>query len=147
VQPLPGADDDADTLAELVDRMPADGELSGDMECLADAIYFEARGEELAGQLAVGRVIVNRAQSGRFPTNYCGVVYQRGQFSFVRGGHMPRINTSSAAWRRAKAIAAIAHEGLWDSAAKGALFFHAAYVRPGWGLTRVARIDHHVFYR
>jgi spore germination cell wall hydrolase CwlJ-like protein len=149
VQPLPAAADadDADTLAELVESMPADGELSGDLECLADAIYFEARGEELAGQLAVGRVIVNRAESGRFPANYCGVVYQPGQFSFVRGGHMPRINTSSDAWRRAKAIATIAHEGLWDSPAKGALFFHAAYVRSGWGLTRVARIDHHVFYR
>lgn len=156
VQPLPGAlqndgtvmsSDSADTLAELVDDMPTDEEMSKDMSCLADAIYFEARGEPLAGQLAVGGVIINRAESGRFPSSYCGVVYQPGQFSFVHGGHIPQIDDSSPAWRKAKAIAKIAHEGLWDSPVKGALFFHAASVRPGWGLTRVAQVSHHVFYR
>jgi N-acetylmuramoyl-L-alanine amidase len=156
VQPLPGADDqanpaelavDADSLEELVDEMSVDGEMSKDMQCLAGAIYFESRGEPLLGQLAVGRVIVNRAESDRFPSSYCGVVYQPAQFSFVRGGHMPAINTSSTAWQRAKAIAKIAHEGLWSSPAKGALFFHAAYVSPHWGLTKLARVDHHIFYR
>jgi spore germination cell wall hydrolase CwlJ-like protein len=147
VQPLPGSTDSADTLAELVDDMPVDGELSNDMQCLAGAIYFEARGEPLLGQLAVGRVIIDRAESGRFPDSYCGVVYQPGQFSFAHGGHMPRIDTSSDAWENAKAIARIAHEGLWDSPAKGALFFHATGVSPHWGRTRLARIDHHIFYR
>jgi hypothetical protein len=156
VQPLPGAlqddgtaisADSADTLADLVDDMPTDGEMSKDMSCLADAIYFEARGEPLKGQLAVGRVIINRAESGRFPSSYCGVVYQPGQFSFVHGGHIPQIDESAPAWRTAKAIARIAHEGLWDNPVKGALFFHAASVSPGWGLTRVAQVSHHVFYR
>jgi spore germination cell wall hydrolase CwlJ-like protein len=75
------------------------------------------------------------------------VVYQRAQFSFVRGGRMPAIDTSSSAWRNAKAIARIAHEGLWDSPAEGALFFHAKYVNPRWRLTRVAQVSTHIFYR
>ena len=117
------------------------------MRCLAGAIYFEARGESLDGQLAVGRVIVERENSNRFPDSYCGVVFQRSQFSFVRGSRMPAIRESSAAWRRAVAVARIADQGSWDSPAEGALFFHAARVSPGWGLTRLARIDNHIFYR
>ncbi|MCB2050225.1 MAG: cell wall hydrolase [Novosphingobium sp.] len=138
---------DADSLAELVAMTPTDQQLSQNMQCLAGAIYFESKGEPLEGQLAVGRVIVNRADSGRFPSSYCGVVFQRSQFSFVRGGKMPRINKSSRAWREAKAIAQIANDGTWDSPAKGALFFHARYVSPGWRLQRVAIVENHVFYR
>jgi len=143
-----GAAISAASLEELVADMPvADGAMSKDMRCLAGAIYFESRGEPLLGQLAVGRVIVNRAESGRFPESYCGVVFQRSQFSFVRGGQMPSIDTGSAAWRNARAIAEIAHQGLWDSPAKGALFFHAAHVNPRWRLTRVVQVSSHIFYR
>ena len=141
-------DDDADmTLAELVRDQDADLTLSRDMECLAGAIYFESKGETLEGQLAVGRVVVNRARSGRFPSSYCGVVFQRAQFSFVRGKALPAFNRDSRAWKRAVAIAQIAHEGAWTSPAKGALFFHATRVSPRWRLTRIARIDNHIFYR
>ena len=56
---------------------------------MAGAIYFEAKGEPLSGQLAVAEVILNRAKSGRFPKAICSVVTQRGQFSFVRGGRIP----------------------------------------------------------
>src|SRR3546814_1697830 len=66
-----------------------------ELRCLAGAVYFESRGESLAGQLAVAHVIINRAESGRFPSSYCGVVHQRSQFSFVRGGKMPSIRESS----------------------------------------------------
>lgn len=138
---------DASSLGELVATIPAAGELSRDMHCLASAIYFEARGEQLLGQLAVGQVIINRAESDIFPSTYCDVIYQRSQFSFVRKGRIPAINTSSPAWSRAKAVARIAHEGLWDSPAREALFFHATYVNPGWRRTRVARVDSHIFYR
>ena len=101
VQPLPDAEPDAArTLAQLVETMPADAALSRDLTCLAQAIYFEARGEALAGQLAVGAVIVNRAGSDRYPSDYCGVVTQRGQFSFVRGGRIPSPDVSSPAWTR-----------------------------------------------
>lgn len=154
VQPLSGSDEpstsgNAGSLRELVADMPQTAALSSELECLAGAIYFESRGEPLAGQLAVGQVIVNRAESGRFPANYCGVVFQKSQFSFVRGGAMPRIDRGSLAWKRASAIARIAHEGLWDSKAGDALFFHAKYVRPSWSRTKIARatIDSHIFYR
>lgn len=140
---------DAASLRELVAEMPRAGELSREMECLAGAIYFESRGEPLAGQLAVGQVIINRAESRAFPSDYCGVVFQRSQFSFVRGGRMPSIDRGSAAWSRATAIARIAHEGLWDSEAGDSLYFHANYVRPSWSRTKIARatIDTHIFYR
>jgi len=150
VQPLPqepAAPANPASLAELVAATSIDEPMSKDMHCLAGAIYFESKGEPLEGQLAVGRVIVNRALSGRFPSTYCGVVYQRSQFSFVRGGRMPAINTGSAAWQKAQAIARIADEGSWESPAKGALFFHARYVSPGWRLTRVAQVQNHIFYR
>ena len=139
----------ADSLADLVAMQDAPARLSEQMRCLAGAIYFESKGESLAGQLAVGRVVINRAESARFPDSYCGVVYQRAQFSFVRGGRMPSINTSSRAWQRAKKLAVIADQGLWDSDAEGALFFHADYVAPRWRLkmARLAQIDNHIFYR
>lgn len=139
----------AQSLRELVAAMPATGELSDELQCLAGAIYFESRGEPLSGQLAVAQVIINRAEDRRFPSSYCGVVYQRSQFSFVKNGRMPRIKTGSAAWTRAKAIARIAHRGLWDSEAGNALYFHAKYVSPSWSRKKVAlaTIDTHVFYR
>lgn len=136
-----------DSLADLVARQPVAEDMSRELHCLAGAIYFEAKSETLDGQLAVGRVVVNRARSGRFPASYCGVVFQQSQFSFVRGKAMPAINRASRGWKNAVAIAQIANEGSWSSVAEGALFFHAARVSPGWRLTRIARIDNHVFYR
>jgi spore germination cell wall hydrolase CwlJ-like protein len=150
VQPLPeSTTSDAASLAELVDTMPAGAPLSRDLQCLAQAIYFEARGEPLDGQLAVGAVIINRTTSSRYPSDYCSVVTQPGQFSFVRGGRIPSADESSPAWTRARAIAQIAHQDLWQSAAGEALFFHARYVRPGWASRKVqlATIDSHVFYK
>jgi len=138
---------DAHSLAQLVAATPTPESLSNELACLAGAIYFEAKGESLAGQLAVGRVIVARSKSGRFPGSYCGVVYQRSQFSFIRGHAMPAINKSGRAWTEAARIARIAHEGSWKSPVEGAMFFHAARVSPGWRLTRLARVDNHVFYR
>lgn len=137
----------ATTLRELVAAQSAPAELSREMNCLAGAIYFESKGESLTGQLAVGRVVVARSKSGRFPDSYCGVVFQPSQFSFVRRGAMPPISKSTSAWRTAVAVARIAHSGGWTNPADGALFFHAARVSPGWRLTRVARIDNHIFYR
>lgn len=146
--PVPGeeASAEADTLAELVASQQS-AELSPELNCLAGATYFEAKSESLEGQLAVARVIVARAKSGRFPGSYCGVVFQPSQFSFVRGRSMPTINRASRDWREAAAIARIAHAGIWRSPVEGALFFHAKHVSPNWRLTRMARVDNHVFYR
>ncbi len=135
------------TLSGLVAAQQTAIDASRELECLAGAVYFEAQSETLEGQLAVGRVVVNRARSGRFPASYCGVVFQPSQFSFVRGKAMPAINRASAGWKHAVAIAQIADEGSWDSEAEGALFFHAARISPGWRLKRIARVDNHVFYR
>jgi N-acetylmuramoyl-L-alanine amidase len=121
--------------------------LSREMNCLAGAIYFESKGEPLDGQLAVGRVIVERSHSGRFPDSYCGVVFQPSQFSFVRGHAMPHIDKSSQNWANAVAMAKLADSGARKSRADGALFFHAARVSPNWRLTRVASIGNHIFYR
>lgn len=140
---------DASSLRELVASMKTEAELTEQMRCLAGAVYFEARGEPLQGQLAVAEVVINRASDARWPASYCGVVFQRAQFSFVRGGQMPRINTSKETWARAKAVAKIAHENLWQSEASDAVYFHADYVSPKWSRrkTRLAKIDTHVFYR
>lgn len=156
VQPLQAAhaetrdessDDTASSLAELVEETSIPATLSNELECLAGAVFFEAKSESLAGQLAVGRVIVARAKSGRFPSSYCGVVFQPSQFSFVRGGAMPAINRESRAWQTAVRIAQIADEGDWKSPVEGAMFFHASYVSPRWGKTRMAKVDGHIFYR
>src|SRR3546814_4388492 len=79
------------------------------MKCLAGAVYFESKGESLEGQLAVARVIINRARSGRFADSLCGVIYQPGQFSFVRGNGMPSIRLGSESWREAVAIRSEEH--------------------------------------
>src|SRR5258708_22174777 len=131
-------------VAEL--RGPEAG--SAELDCLATGIYFESKGEPLAGQLAVGRVIANRAASGgRFPGTYCGVLFQRGQFSFVHGHALPGVAHSNRQWQTAVAIAKIVDQRLQTSSVGNALFFHARYVSPGWGLKRVASIGNHIFYR
>jgi N-acetylmuramoyl-L-alanine amidase len=131
-------------VAELRSSDPGSREL----ECLAAGIYFESKSEPLAGQLAVGQVIANRANSGgRFPSSYCGVLFQRGQFSFVRGRSWPAVKRSSRQWQNAVAIAKIVDQDLHDSPVGKALFFHARYVSPRWRLKRVAAIGNHVFYR
>lgn len=136
-----------ESLSELVadHRMPM--AIDAETECLAGAVYFEARSEPLDGQLAVADVILNRAASGRFPTSMCGVVYQPHQFSFVRGGTMPAIRRDSVQWRQAVAIAEIARDDLWNSSIGQALFFHASHVSPRWNLKRLGRVGNHIFYR
>jgi spore germination cell wall hydrolase CwlJ-like protein len=136
------------TLAEAMASEPGARSVDAELECLAGAVYFESKGEPLKGQLGVARVILNRTRSGRFPTTACGVVKQHGQFSFVRGGRFPTIARGSAAWRTALAVARAARDGHVESPAGRALFFHARSVSPGWrGVTRVASIGNHVFYR
>ena len=137
----------ASSLAELVRMQDTNDALSADEHCLAGAVYFESKGESLPGQLAVARVVMARAKSGRFASSLCGVVYQKSQFSFVRGNSMPRIDTGSNNWRNAVAISQIALSNSWKSPVEGALFFHARRVSPGWRLTRLGTVDNHVFYR
>lgn len=137
----------ASSLTDLVRTQAVDDSLSKEERCLASAVYFEAKGESLAGQLAVARVVLARANSGRFPSTLCGVVFQKGQFSFVRGASLPPVKTDSVHWRNAVAISNIALDNSWKSPVEGALFFHARHVSPGWRLTRMGSVDNHIFYR
>ena len=143
----PAIDPSAD-LATLVAQLRGSEPGSRELECLAAGVYFESKREPLAGQLAVGELIANRANSGgRFPGTYCGVLFQRGQFSFVRGKSWPRVARDSKQWKTAVAIAKIVDQDLKDSAIGKALFFHARRVSPRWRLKRVATVGNHVFYR
>ena len=134
-------------LATLVAELRSSEPGSRELECLAAGIYFESKSEPLAGQLAVGHVIANRADSGRFAKTYCGVLFQRGQFSFVRGGRWPAVAKSGKQWKAAVAIARIVDQDLKDSSVGKALFFHAKRVNPRWRLKRIASVGNHIFYR
>jgi spore germination cell wall hydrolase CwlJ-like protein len=134
------------TLAAAVAAQDAVAE-DAELNCLAIGVYYESKGEPLEGQLAVAEVILNRAKSGRFPTSVCGVLTQRGQFSFVRGGRLPQPPASARAWKTALAVAQVARDDAWDSRVSDALFFHARYVQPGWRKARVGSVGNHIFYR
>ena len=135
-------------LTTMVSELRAPEAGTHELECLATGVYFEAKSEPLAGQLAVGKVIANRAASGgRFPPTYCGVLFQRGQFSFVHGHSLPAVSHSNRQWQTAVAIAKIVDKDLEESVAGNALFFHARYVSPSWHAKRVASIGNHIFYR
>jgi N-acetylmuramoyl-L-alanine amidase len=137
------------SLRELVSNITAlpSLELDKEMRCLATAVYYESKGEPLEGQLAVAQVILNRRDSGKFAPSICGVVYQRGQFSFTWDRHPDR-PSESAMWRTAQAIAVIAATDDWREIVPQATHFHARRVSPGWNrLQRVSSVGNHVFYR
>jgi N-acetylmuramoyl-L-alanine amidase len=135
-------------LYALVNKFATNAPLDEQTNCLATAVYFEARGESLEGQLAVARVVMNRAASDRYPPDRCSVVKQPYQFSFVRHGEFPQADTNSDAWRKAEAIAELAAANIVPSVAPNVLWYHADYVNPSWGhrLNMVEKIGAHIFY-
>jgi spore germination cell wall hydrolase CwlJ-like protein len=124
------------------------GNQDAEQLCLAKAIYFEARGETLEGQLAVAEVVLNRARSGRYPPTICAVVTQPAQFSFIRAGRFPAVDPASDCWKKALAISEVASKHLATSLSPNVLWYHATYVAPAWGRqkTRAAQIGTHIFY-
>jgi hypothetical protein len=138
-------------LYALVDKFGAGAPLTDEANCIAVAVYHEARGESLEGQMAVARVIMNRAASGKYPASWCGVVKQPWQFSFVnpRSGSMPSVDQASDAWRKALGVTRLAVANAVSSVPTDCLWYHADYVVPSWGrrLTRVEKIGAHIFYR
>jgi hypothetical protein len=138
-------------LYALVDRFSAGSPLTDEANCIAVAVYHEARGESLEGQLAVAKVIMNRAASGQYPGSWCGVVKQPWQFSFVnpRTGYMPSVDQASDAWRKALGVTRLAVANAVPSVSNDCLWYHADYVAPSWGrrLTKVQKIGAHIFYR
>jgi spore germination cell wall hydrolase CwlJ-like protein len=134
----------------LMARPAPDGD--ADWQCLTEALYFEARGESLDGQVAVAEVILNRVDSPLYPRSVCTVVRQRGgggcQFSYVCDGRADRMRDLASA-DRAGRVARAMLDGAPRVLTDGATHFHTRSVRPGWSkrFARTAEIGAHLFYR
>ena len=127
------------------------------LTCLARNVYFEARGEPVAGQYAVAEVTMNRRASRRYPNTVCGVVYEKnwdplrgrfvGAFSWTEFDTLP--DPRGEEWQRAMAIAEAVYYQRYTPALKGATHFHASYILPDWAKQkhRVAKIGRHIFYK
>jgi len=118
------------------------------LACVAEAVYYEARGEPIQGRAAVAYVVLNRAESGKFPETPCAVVAEGCQFSYRCDGRPESLAVRAdrdAAFTTAEAVLT----GAVADPTDGALFFHASRIRPGWfeSRTRVGEIGNHVFYR
>ena len=136
-------------------KLPANVNHSSQKKCLAEAIYFEARSEPWAGQVAVAQVVLNRVRNPHYPGSICGVVYQnkrwrnRCQFSFACDGIRDRIRDSSS-WKKAQTIAREVIAGKhWLDKVGDSTHYHATYVRPRWAprMTRKGKIGQHIFFR
>ena len=136
-----------------LDSLPrADGD--GQWHCLAEAIYYESRGEPLPGQIAVAEVVLNRVQSRNYPNTICGVTRQgvgsgrACQFSYACDGAPERM-ASAVPRDRAQKLARAMLDGYPLTLTDGATHFHATYVSPRWArqMTRTAIIGRHLFYR
>ena len=138
-------------LYALVDRFSSASQLDQQANCIAVAVYHEARGESLEGQLAVAKVIMNRAASGKYPSDWCSVVKQPWQFSFVnpRSGQFPYTNTNCDAWKKAIGVTQLAINDAFPTVDNDVLWYHATYVAPSWGrrLNMAQKIGTHIFYR
>jgi N-acetylmuramoyl-L-alanine amidase len=128
-----------------------------EVRCLAENVYFEARGEPLEGQYAVAEVTLNRTQSKYYPKTVCGVVHETrwdpirkrfvGHFSWTELG--PLSPQDGPAWKQAMAVANAAYDNKLTPVVPGALYYHATSIRPSWAKAKraVATIGNHVFYR
>ena len=128
---------------------------SGNSEwrCLTEALYFEARGESVKGQFAVAEVILNRADSSRFPSSICKVVNQGTgrkhacQFSYTCDGRPENVSDKKS-WNRVGKVARLMMDGAPRSLTSGATFYHTTAVRPSWArkFRKTAQIGVHLFY-
>jgi len=128
-----------------------------DIKCLALNIFHEARSESEAGQRAVASVTLNRVASKRYPNNICDVVYEKrwdrirkryvGQFSWTEFDRPPKLK--SKAWFQAWRIAEAAYKEKDKRQLKGAIFYHAKYIKPSWARKKkpIAQIGSHIFYK
>jgi len=125
------------------------------LACLAKNIYYEAGYESFEGKVAVAQVTLNRAASGDFPNDICGVIYQKSviyskvicQFSWyceqpskMRPMHAEAYNESMAVAKK------VLLENFRLDGLKNAMYYHADYINPGWGKEKVAHIGRHIFY-
>lgn len=136
---------------------PSEAERLAEIECLAGNVYYESRGEPLAGQYAVAEVTMNRVASPLFPSSVCDVVHA-GRFDPIRGRYVGAFSWTEFdelerprgyEWRRAMAVASTVYDNNLEAPlVNGALFYHATRVKPDWARTktRVAHIGRHLFY-
>lgn len=145
------------THAWVNNAIPKSAHEAKQMKCLADAVYFEARGEPERGRIAVAQVVLNRLKNPAYPNSICGVVYQnkhrrnRCQFSFACDGIRERI-TDKGAWAEAQALAKRVMEDektLYIEDVGASTHYHATYVRPRWAgrMTKKQKIGRHIFYQ
>ena len=126
------------------------------LDCLAKNIYFESAGEPFEGKVAVAQVTMNRAKSGKFPSDVCAVVYQKNvvyekvicQFSwYCQNGGNPVIR-SKEMYNESYAVAKkVLLENFRLDVMKDALYYHADYVNPRWGKQEIGKIGRHIFYK
>jgi spore germination cell wall hydrolase CwlJ-like protein len=149
--------DDSSLLASPADRLKLTGKPRVKAEkCLADAVYFEARGEPFKGQQAVAQVVMNRVFSGYYPNDVCGVVYQNAerhlacQFTFAcEGKDLNKVDEPDM-WEQAKSIAKDMLDGrIWLAEVGHATHYHAYWVHPSWvhEMTKLYKLGVHTFYR
>ena len=144
------------TFGALAYRLESNSSEKRELTCLALNVYYEARGEPLAGKYAVAEVTMNRVVSHRYPGTVCDVVYEKrwdrlrkryvGAFSWTEFDVMP--HPEGEQWRRAKAVAEAVYFGRQPPQLNGALHYHATYIKPSWARDQqpIARIGGHVFY-
>ncbi len=136
----------------LAERPTASG--GADFECLAEALYFEARGESVKGQFAVAEVIMNRVDSPKFPNTLCGVINQGTgrkfacQFTYTCDG-VPEVISEPRAYKRVAKVAEIMIEGAPRALTNGATYYHTTHVSPKWArsFVKTTSIGVHEFYR
>ena len=128
---------------------------SKDLDCLARNIFFEAGTEDTMGKYAVAQVTLNRAESGKFPDDICGVIFQKGviynkvicQFSWYCEQPATRKPVNPTAYNESMAVAKkVLLEGFRLDGLKNAMYYHADYVSPNWGKEKIATIGRHIFY-
>ena len=132
-------------------RMP---KMNRELKCLSEALYFEARGEQIEGQIAVADVIINRKNSNQFPSTICGVVSEGApkrnacQFSYNCDGKLELIHDKKT-YRRIVKLASMILNGAFSNVTDGATFFHASEVSPNWSkkFKKTRKIGRHIFYK
>ena len=139
--------------AEKAQKKLVEAKLNREITCLARNIYFESASEPVKGKIAVAQVTMNRVQSGQFPASVCAVVHQKTryegvtvcQFSWVCEGNL-KIRAPHLYDESLRVARRVMLDGVRLPELRGAKYFHATYINPGWNKSPKARIGNHVFY-
>jgi hypothetical protein len=135
------------SIEDAPSRLLHKAHMDGPLVCLGLNIYWEARNQDVAGQLAVAQVTMNRVDDPRYPDDVCEVVYDHKQFSWYWDGKSDTPKENKA-WQRAMVVASAALHGSGHAELQGVTHYHAAYIQPYWKnyMTKVTMIGDHVFY-